>query len=87
VSGTRCCSVPTTCMHRQRSSLKARRSDSIARAGHGQERPRIGEQLWRHVLEWRMDVTSSWHLKESALGELGKEIIMSRDGGDISTYR
>ena len=30
----------------------------------------------RHVLEWRMDVTSPWHIKELAPGDTGQEIIL-----------
>lgn len=30
----------------------------------------------RHVLEWRLDVTSPWHIKELRSGDTGQEIIL-----------
>ncbi len=39
----------------------------------------------RHVLEWRMDVTSPWHLKELTPGDRDQEIILLCDEGYTSS--
>jgi rhodanese-related sulfurtransferase len=39
----------------------------------------------RHVLEWRMDVTSPWHLKELRPGDRGQEIILICNEGYTSS--
>ncbi len=39
----------------------------------------------RHVLEWRMDVTSPWHIKELTPGDRDQEIILVCDEGDTSS--
>jgi rhodanese-related sulfurtransferase len=39
----------------------------------------------RHVLEWRMDVTSPWHIKELTPGELDQEIILVCNEGYTSS--
>ena len=39
----------------------------------------------RHVLEWRMDVTSPWHIKELTPGRLDQEIILMCNEGYTSS--
>ena len=39
----------------------------------------------RHVLEWRMDVTSPWRLKELAAGDQDQEIILICNEGYTSS--
>lgn len=39
----------------------------------------------RHVLEWRMDVTSPWHIKELRAGDPGQEIILICNEGYTSS--
>jgi rhodanese-related sulfurtransferase len=39
----------------------------------------------RHVLEWRMDVTSSWRCKELRAGDLDQEIILICNEGYTSS--
>jgi rhodanese-related sulfurtransferase len=39
----------------------------------------------RHVLEWRMDVTNPWHLKELTPGDLDQEIILVCNEGYTSS--
>jgi rhodanese-related sulfurtransferase len=41
--------------------------------------------LSRHVLEWRVDVTSPWHIKELAPGDLDQEIILICNEGFTSS--
>jgi rhodanese-related sulfurtransferase len=39
----------------------------------------------RHVLEWRLDVTSPWHIKELAAGRVDQEIILICNEGYTSS--
>ena len=39
----------------------------------------------RHVLEWRVDVTSPWHIKELARDDLAQEIILICNEGYTSS--
>ncbi|MET0237841.1 MAG: rhodanese-like domain-containing protein [Kibdelosporangium sp.] len=39
----------------------------------------------RHVLEWRLDVTSPWHIKELRPGDPGQEIILICNEGYTSS--
>lgn len=39
----------------------------------------------RHVLEWRLDVSSEWRLKELAFGDTGREIILICNEGYTSS--
>ncbi|WP_158885760.1 rhodanese-like domain-containing protein [Amycolatopsis anabasis] len=39
----------------------------------------------RHVLEWRLDVSSEWRLKELAAGDLDREIILICNEGYTSS--
>jgi rhodanese-related sulfurtransferase len=39
----------------------------------------------RHVLEWRMDVTSPWHIKELTPGDRDQEIILVCNEGYTSS--
>jgi rhodanese-related sulfurtransferase len=39
----------------------------------------------RHVLEWRLDVTSPWHIKELAPGRVDQEIILICNEGYTSS--
>ncbi len=39
----------------------------------------------RHVLEWRLDVTSPWHIKELRHGDLDQEILLICNEGYTSS--
>jgi rhodanese-related sulfurtransferase len=67
-----------------------RRGATLADLRPTEYRWRFGEipgavAVSRHVLEWRLDVTSPWHIKELRPGDTGQEIILICNEGYTSS--